>query len=351
MHKESWLTYVLSGAIILLSPIAAYATARSDAWITMKAKTALYLDEDIKGTTISVDTINGRVTLHGKVEGEQEKSRAAEAVKTIEGVTNVRNLLRVASSAQKAAMTQRSDDLIASDVAKRLKTDRGLDNSSISVKSVDKGAVILTGKAASLDDHQRALYYAASAPGVHRVVSEINVSDTLPDDDFKTDVVIKRTSGAVRSDLWITSATKMRLAADSRTPATEINVDSREGVVTLFGMVPSQDAKAAAAEMAQGVAGVKRVENQIEVVSTAKQEMVQARDEEIQEGVRKALSDRGEQENANINVQVENGVVRLTGTVPTWQRNLSAVYVARSVAGVRSIRNEMTVKSAGPDRS
>jgi len=351
MHKESWLTYVLSGAIILLSPIAAYATARSDAWITMKAKTALYLDEDIKGTTISVDTINGRVTLHGKVEGEREKSRAAEAVKTIEGVTNVRNLLHVASSAQKAAMTQRSDDLIASDVAKRLKTDRGLDNSSISVKSVDKGAVVLTGKAASLDDHQRALYYAASAPGVHRVVSEIDVSDTLPDDDFKTDVVIKRTSGAVRSDLWITSATKMRLAADSRTPATEINVDSRDGVVTLFGMVPSQDSKAAAAEMAQGVAGVKRVENQIEVVSTAKQEMVQARDEEIQEGVRKALSDRGEQENANINVQVENGVVRLTGTVPTWQRNLSAVYVARSVAGVRSIRNEMTVKSAGPDRS
>ncbi len=71
--------------------------------------------------------------------------------------------------------------------------------------------------------------------------------------------------------------------------------------------------------------------------------MVQARDEEIQEGVKKALTDRGEQENADIDVEVKNGVVRLTGTVPSWQRNLSAVYVARSVTGVRSILNELKV--------
>ena len=350
MHKTFGLKHVLLAAVVLFSPFAAYANVRSDAWITMKAKTALYLASDVKGTSISVDTINGRVTLHGTVADEKQKTRANEEVKQIEGVGDVRNLLKVASPAQKAAMMQRSDDLITSDVAKRLKADRTLDNSSISVRSVDKGVVYLTGRAASLDDHQRALYYAASAPGVHRVVSEIDVSDTLPDDDFKTDVAIKRTAGAVTSDLWITSATKMKLAADFRTPATEINVDSRDGVVTLFGMVPSQDSKAAAAEMAHGVAGVKRVENQIEVVSAAKQDMVQARDEEIQEGVKKALKDRGEQENAAIDAQVENGVVRLTGTVPTWQRNLSAVYVARSVAGVRSIRNEMTVNPTNADR-
>ena len=40
-----------------------------------------------------------------------------------------------------------------------------------------------------------------------------------------------------------------------------------------------------------------------------------------------------------------NGVVRLTGTVPTWQRNLSAVYAARSVTGVRSVRNELKVET------
>jgi hyperosmotically inducible protein len=251
---------------------------------------------------------------------------------------------------------KRSDDLIKVDVDKRLKADRSLDDSSISVQSVNQGVVLLTGSAASLDDNQRALYYAASAPGVFRVASEIDVSDTLPDEDFCTEEAMKpeaakRNVGGVTSDLWITSATKMKLAADSRTPATEINVDSRDGVVTLFGMVPSEESKSAAAEIARGVSGVKRVENQIEVVSSSKQEMVQARDEEIQEGVKKALNDRSDGENNDIGVEVKNGVVRLTGTVPTWQGNLSAVYAARSVTGVRSVRNELKVETRNASRS
>ena len=347
MRKKLWFKYVLVAAAALSLPIAAYARSRPDAWITMKAKTALYVAEDVSGTAINVDTINGLVTLHGKVHSDTEKMRAVEVVRKIDGVVDVRDLLQVVSPG-KEAKVQRSDDLIKSDVEKRLKTDRSLDNSSISVKSVNKGVVLLSGKAASLDDDQRALYYAASQPGVLRVASEIDVSDTLPDEDFRTEGVTtaetgKRNAGGVMSDLWITSSTKMKLAADSRTPATEINVDSLDGVVTLFGMVPSQESKSAAAEIARGVSGVKRVDNQIEVVSSANHDMVQARDEEIQEGVKKALNDRGEQENANIGVEVKNGVVRLTGTVPTWQRNLSAVYVARSVTGVRSVRNELTV--------
>jgi len=347
MHKKLWFKYALLTAAVLSMPIAAYASSRPDAWITMKAKTALYVADDVRGTAINVDTINGLVTLHGKVHSDTEKTRAVEVVRKIEGVVDVRNLLQVVPP-RKEAKVQLSDDLIKSGVENKLKADQSLNDSSISVKSVNKGVVLMAGKAASLVDDQRALYYAASQPGVIRVASEIDVSDTLPDEDFRSDVGAKpdtgkRTAGGVMSDLWITSSTKMKLAADSRTPATEINVDSFDGVVTLFGMVPSQESKSAAAEIARGVSGVKRVENQIEVVSSANHDLVQARDEEIQEGVKKALNDRGEQENASISVEVKNGVVRLTGAVPTWQRNLSAVYVARSVTGVRSVRNELTV--------
>ena len=356
MHTKLWLKHALLAAVVLSLPIAAYANSRPDAWITMKAKTALYLAQDVKGTAIHVDTINGRVTLYGTVHDAKEKTRAAEEVKKIEGVRDVRNLLRVSTPAGNAKIVKRSDDLIKVDVEKRLKADRSLDDSSISVQSVNQGVVLLTGSAASLDDNQRALYYAASAPGVFRVASEIDVSDTLPDEDFRTEEATKaepakRNIGGFTSDLWITSATKMKLAADSRTPATEINVDSRDGVVTLFGMVPSEESKSAAAEIARGVSGVKRVENQIEVVSSSKQEMVQARDEEIQEGVKKALNDRSDGENNDIGVEVKNGVVRLTGTVPTWQGNLSAVYAARSVTGVRSVRNELKVETRNASRS
>jgi osmotically-inducible protein OsmY len=151
--------------------------------------------------------------------------------------------------------------------------------------------------------------------------------------------------GGVMNDLWITSAAKMKLAADSRTPATEINVDTVDGTVTLFGMVPTTESKSAAQEVVQSVSGVKRVENKLEIVTAQQQNSVQARDEEVQEDVKKALKDRGDQENASIGVEVSNGVVRLTGKVPTWERSLSAVYSARSVPGVRSVRNDMTVET------
>jgi hyperosmotically inducible protein len=356
MHKGHWLKIAIITVALLSLPITAYAMSPSDASITLKAKTALYLATDVKGTAINVDTINGRLTLHGTVNDAKEKTRATELVSKIEGVIDVRNLLRVAPPSKDSATIKRSDDLIKQDVGTRLKADSSLDDSSIIVRSVYKGDVTLSGNATSLNDYQRALYCAATAPGVSHVASEISVSDTLSDDDFRTDKVQKadtdnRNVGGVVSDLWLTSATKMKLAVDSRTPATEINVDSHNGIVTLFGMVPSQDSKTAAGEIAQGVSGVISVDNQIEVVSARKTDMVQARDEEIHDGVTQALHDRGEQENADIGVEVKNGVVRLTGTVPSWQRNLSVVYVARSVTGVRSILNELMVVSKSAAKS
>ena len=79
------------------------------------------------------------------------------------------------------------------------------------------------------------------------------------------------------------------LAGRPRTPALDINVDTRAGVVTLFGIVPTQDAKAAAADDARKVSGVTRVENELQVVASAKQAAVKVRDEELEGAVKKAL--------------------------------------------------------------
>ena len=355
MHTRLSLKHALLATLVLSFPLSAFAGSRPDAWITMKAKTALYLAKDVQGTAINVDTINGRVTLHGTVGDEREKARAAEEVKAIEGVTDVRNLLHVATPARHATTPPRPDGRIKADVAKRLKADPSLDDSAIVVKSVTNGVVLLTGKASSVGDSQRALYDAASQPGVTRVATEIEVSDTLYDEDFRTERVVtpggKRNIGGVTSDIWITSATKMKLAADSRTPATEINVDCHDGAVTLFGMVPSRESKTAAAKLARGVPGVKRVENRLDVVPPAKHDLVQARDEEIRQDVETYLNDRGGQENTDIDVEVRNGVVQLTGTVSTWQSNLSAIYLARSVTGVRSVRSELKVETRNATRS
>jgi hypothetical protein len=86
-------------ALTLLVAVGAYA-AMSDPWITTKAKIALFTAEGIHGSEINVDTVNGQVTLHGKVESAAEKTKAETVVRDIEGVTNVRNLLQVVSTKQ-----------------------------------------------------------------------------------------------------------------------------------------------------------------------------------------------------------------------------------------------------------
>lgn len=353
MLKRPWLKLSLLLAV-LLSMSSAIHAARPDTWITMKAKTALYLATDVHGTDINVDTINGHVTLHGNVGNETEKNRAKEEVAKIEGVVDVRNLLRVANQPASHSKTPHADAAIKGDVERTLKADRSLDDSSITVRSVDSGVVALTGRAATPSDNLRALRIAHARPGVAGITSDVVVPEGYDDADFCTDKATTRegggkattrSAGVTVSDLWITSATKMKLAADSRTPATEINVDTYDGVVTLFGMVPSQESKAAAAEIARSVSGVKRVENRVEVVRAPRQEAVQAKDEGIREDVEKTLKARGEQDNAAIGVEVSNGVVRLTGKVPTYESSLSAVYAARSVAGVRSVRNELKVEN------
>jgi osmotically-inducible protein OsmY len=45
-------------------------------------------------------------------------------------------------------------------------------------------------------------------------------------------------------------------------------------------------------------------------------------------------------------VTVKNGVVRLTGTVPTGMRRLEAAVLARSVQGVRAVEDDLRVVAA-----
>jgi hyperosmotically inducible protein len=216
------------------------------------------------------------------------------------------------------------------------------------VKSVNKGVVLLSGTAKTLSAHLRAVENAAWVPGVERVASEIKSPDALADAEIWRDPTPKQTakeSGIweTASDIWITSVTKMTLLTDSRTPALDINVETRAGVVTLFGIVPSQEAKDAAAADARKVSGVKRVVNDLQVMTRAKEAAVKVRDEDIESDVKKAF-EKGDFK--GIGVEVKNGVVRLTGTVSTGARRLEAAVLARSIKGVRAVKDELRLETA-----
>ncbi|MCS7199113.1 MAG: BON domain-containing protein [Caldimicrobium sp.] len=61
----------------------------SDKKITARIKAKFIADPEIKALSIDVDTLNGVVTLTGVVKREEQRRRAVELAKTVEGVREV----------------------------------------------------------------------------------------------------------------------------------------------------------------------------------------------------------------------------------------------------------------------
>jgi hyperosmotically inducible periplasmic protein len=347
MSRTSWVQYSILTVVLSVALAVPAGAATPDAWITTKTKLALLTTEGVSGTAIKVDTVLGRVTLHGKVHSTAEKTKAETITQKIDGVTGVRNLLQVVAPQHEQAM-QVSDDALKERIEQALQADPSLKSSQITVQSVNQGVVLLGGTAKTLSAHLRAVEVATGVPGVHRVASEVQSPDTLADAEIWRESTPQPSGEGygvwdTASDIWITSAIKMRLLTDSQTPALDINVDTWEGVVTLFGIVPSQEAKAAAEAAARKVSGVKRVENELQVVASAKQAAVQVRDEEVERAVKQAFETPALKD---ITVEVKNGVVRLTGTVPSGARRLEAAVAARAVPGVRAVEDDLRLAAA-----
>lgn len=374
---------LIAGAAVAALIVGAPAhAAPSDAWITTKVKMMLLTTDGVSSTAINVDTIDGRVTLHGTVGSTAEKQKAEQAAQGVSGVRETRNLLAVVAPAAQDEVAV-ADKQIEENVEAALERDRALADSDIEVASVNGGIVVLSGKAETLSEHLRAIEVARAVPGVRRVASQVQGPDTLTDAEIwrdtkdapahtgsaigdaarktgdaamdagrKTGDVVSSAGkqaadsvargSAVISDAWITSAAKVRLMANTTTPAFDINVDTSDGVVTLFGTVPSADARRAAESEVQAVSGVKKVDNQLTVVAPANQDKVAARDADIKARV----VDRLEASPAvgeDISVEVSNGTVRLTGTVESQGERLQALTIARATDGVRSVIDGLTV--------
>lgn len=148
------------------------------------------------------------------------------------------------------------------------------------------------------------------------------------------------------SDTWITSKTKIALYADERVKGTQISVDTMKGgVVHLRGKVDSAEAKSAAAEIAKGIEGAQSVKNDLQVVAPGSRKMVDAKDEDITKAVENRFSRDAQLK--KVDVRIDAGVATLTGEVPSIMVAAKASEVARNTAGVKSVKNELTVRQAG----
>jgi osmotically-inducible protein OsmY len=161
-----WLMVAL---MAVLTPSMASADVK-DSWLTTKAKIALLTNDGFSVNGANVDTINGNVTIHGKVGTDADKTRAEMTVRQLDGVKTVTNLLQVVPEAQKKTVAA-NDSEIKESVEASLKSDKRLDG--VKVASVNNGLVLLAGKAHRLDEKLAAIETAYSVGGVRRVASEI----------------------------------------------------------------------------------------------------------------------------------------------------------------------------------
>jgi hyperosmotically inducible protein len=156
-------------ALAALVAVPAWADV-NDVWLTTKAKTVLLTTDGVNVTGVNVDTVDGAVTLHGRVKTDAEKQRAALAVRSVGGVKSVHNLLQVVPDAFKSAV-KASDAAIKDGVETALKSHKSVEG--VTVASVNNGVVLLSGKASTLAEKLRAIELGWNVAGVSRVASEI----------------------------------------------------------------------------------------------------------------------------------------------------------------------------------
>jgi hyperosmotically inducible protein len=146
------------------------------------------------------------------------------------------------------------------------------------------------------------------------------------------------------NDSWLTAKTKIALAADARVKGRHIEVETTEGRVILRGKVDSDEAKRAAEGITAGLDGIKTIKNELQIVAPSTRDAVQEKDEAITVRVKEHFAKDAHLKNAAIDVQTNAGVVSLTGEVRDIVTSANASWTARQVPGVKSVKNDLTVK-------
>ena len=119
----------------------------------------------------------------------------------------------------------------------------------------------------------------------------------------------------------------------------DIKISSKDGVVTLTGVVANASRKALAQETVAGLPGVKSVDNRLGIKGASP---TPNSDAWLSEKVRTALLFH-RNVSGSTTVYVQDGIVTLRGEAATQaQKELTTEY-AKDVEGVKDVKNEMTM--------
>lgn len=154
------------------------------------------------------------------------------------------------SSTMVPETTQDMDSAISAKIEEALEANTAVKARQVNI-STSESVVYLTGVVDSEDARREAGRTAWRTRGVDGVVNDLTVGE--------------RTVGNWVDDVLISSRLKAKLIADIEVRASDIDVSSSQGVVTLIGRVRTSAMKQDAERIARGITGVNDVHNELVV--------------------------------------------------------------------------------------
>jgi hyperosmotically inducible protein len=211
MSFRTWIAALALGALTVAPAASAQTStsAKNDSAIKGRVEARLNSVEALKDEHISVSVDNGVVTLKGDVRTAEDRERAAELAK-VPGVTTVENKLEVEGSEK-----------------------------GVAAKSKD-----------------------ATVKGAEKTKEATEKAAKKTAEKTKD---VAGTTGEVVTDAWITTKINADFVNEDTLKGSDINVDTKDHIVTLKGTVASAAGKARAEQIAKTTKGVTRVVNTLTI--------------------------------------------------------------------------------------
>jgi hyperosmotically inducible protein len=146
-----------------------------------------------------------------------------------------------------------------------------------------------------------------------------------------------------QADSAITSVIEESLQANEKVKARQVEVQTREGVVFLTGVVDTEEARREAGRIAWRTQDVDGVVNDLTVGERTVGSWID--DVMISSKVKSKLIANTEIKAGDIDVSSSQGVVTLIGRVSSNTIKSDAERIARGTAGVKDVANELSVGS------
>jgi hyperosmotically inducible protein len=155
------------------------------------------------------------------------------------------------------------------------------------------------------------------------------------------------------SDSWITMKIHSEFVPEDALDGSDIDVDTRLGVVTLSGTVPTEAGKKRAVEIARTTDGVKSVNDSalriapasVATAGQAKQGTRTVNDGWIKSKIYAQFLTEDALNDSDIDVTVANGTVTLGGTARTQAGAARAEAIAKATDGVKGVKNGIKVSA------